>query len=120
MPQCYGRRSALFTRDSSPHCSQLTQNPAGPLRGAHNIYEHSEIPRLTQLTPRLRLRSTFDKVWEVGKAVKIGHGPATVIGETPKVRTPSQAAIVHTLREKGRGHAPHFLVGLFYFAETCR
>ena len=40
-------------------------------------------PELTPLTARLRLPFDNLQVWEVGKAVRIGHGPATVIGETP-------------------------------------
>jgi hypothetical protein len=48
--------------------------------------------------------------------VRIGHGPATVIGETPKVRTPSQATAAGTLREKGCGFMRLvFLAGLFLF-----
>jgi iron complex transport system substrate-binding protein len=50
--------------------------------------------------------------------VRIGHGPATVIGETPKVRTPFHAVVADTLREKGCGVAPHFLVGLFCCLES--
>jgi hypothetical protein len=29
------------------------------------------------------LPSDYIQAWEAGKAVRIGHGPATVIGETP-------------------------------------
>jgi hypothetical protein len=71
-----------------------------------------------KLTPRVarhRLRFDNQQVWEAGKAVRIGHGPATVIGETPKVRTPSQAAVAGTLREKGSGAMGLvFLARLFY------
>jgi serine acetyltransferase len=39
--------------------------------------------KLTPHDPRHRLPSDIKQAREVGKAVKIGHGPATVIGETP-------------------------------------
>jgi hypothetical protein len=42
--------------------------------------------RRTELTARSlghRLPSDNIQAWEAGKAVRIGHGPATVIGETP-------------------------------------
>src|SRR5579864_8382258 len=40
-------------------------------------------PVLTPIIPRHRLRFDIQQVWDAGKAVRIGHGPATVIGETP-------------------------------------
>jgi hypothetical protein len=59
------------------------------------------------------------QAWEAGKAVRIGHGPATVIGATPKVRTPSHAVAAGALREKGRGFGPMFLVGFFCCCEMA-
>jgi hypothetical protein len=70
-------------------------------------------PELTPPAARLRLPIDNLQVWEAGKAVRIGHGPATVIGETPEVRTPSHTALADTLRERGCGFVPHFLVGFF-------
>ena len=54
----------------------------------------------------------------MGKAVKIGHGPATVSGETPQVRTPSQTVVADALREKERGVAPHFSRGAFFIGKN--
>jgi hypothetical protein len=38
---------------------------------------------LTPANSRHKLPPYIEQAWEAGKAVKIGHGPATVIGETP-------------------------------------
>ena len=54
----------------------------------------------------------------MGKAAKIGHGPATVSGEMPQVRIPSHAVVAGTLREKECGAWPPFLVGLFLLADA--
>ncbi len=49
-----------------------------------DLFECSSlIPELTLSTARLRLPVDNLQVWEAGKVVRIGHGPATVIGETP-------------------------------------
>jgi hypothetical protein len=76
---------------------------------------------LTALIARHRLRFDISQVWDVGKAVRIGHGPATVIGKTPKVRTPSQAAVACTLREKECCFMRLvFLAGLFLLLKLKR
>jgi iron complex transport system substrate-binding protein len=55
---------------------------------------------------------------EEGKAVRIGRGPATVIGKSPKARLPSQAAPEPALREKELGLKPHGTrSGLFISAD---
>lgn len=43
----------------------------------------AERTELTLLTVRHRLPFDIPQVWDAGKAVKLGHGPATVIGKTP-------------------------------------
>jgi hypothetical protein len=45
--------------------------------------EPKQWAELTPHDPQHRLHLDNKQAWEAGKAVRIGHGPATVIGETP-------------------------------------
>ena len=53
------------------------------------------------------------------KAVKIGHGPATVIGsdDEPKVRNVPVPVEADTLRERGCGHEPRSVREAFLLPE---
>ena len=76
-------------------------------------------PGLTAFVSQHTLPFDILQAWEAGKAVRIGHGPATVIGFPPKVRTPSHAVAADALREKGRGLDPMFLVGFFCYCDKA-
>ena len=53
--------------------------------------------------------------------MRIGHGPATVIGSRqPSVRTPTRAEVIGALREKERGVAPHFFSWGFFVGKGIR
>lgn len=76
-------------------------------------------PGLTAFVRQHTLPFDILQAWEAGKAVRIGHGPATVIGFPPKVRTPSHAVAAGALREKGRGPNPIFSWGFFCWFELA-
>jgi len=57
--------------------------PGHDIGGESNRRERARIHGLTRFSPQNRLPFDIEQVWDAGKAVRIGHGPATVIGETP-------------------------------------
>jgi hypothetical protein len=71
---------------------------------------------LTLPAAQHRLRFDILQAWEAGKAVRIGHGPATVIGDCAVSQDTLPAAEAGTLRERGWGVSSLVsLARLFYF-----
>jgi len=81
-----GGRYKINCRHSGRFCRGLSvPRPSG--RRGHFFLPESPLrlhrAKLTPRYPRHKLPPYIEQAWEAGKAVKIGHGPATVIGETP-------------------------------------
>src|SRR5205823_9787031 len=100
--------------------SRITGTPDGSGPGFKFAYPPST-PVLTP--PRAQLTLNFHlAAGKAGKAVRIGRGPATVIGSSSrKPGHPPLAQRPRALREKGRGRKPlGRLAGLFSFGRISR